>query len=434
MTDKLEKECLSMYNEGGSMTDVSNVIADSLGLGRTQSMERARKIWDKHFDEPYVPINQRNTEPKPTEVPRTPEKAKFSQQGKDHATAESSSGGRVKTLDDLIKACKIDLKVWKVERYDCNKWEVGAKDNEGNIVTSPLFQVKAKLVRREENKIKPVIDFFRRELSKVPSRRVEAHPKRDSSLMYEISIPDLHVGKLAWTPETGSDPYDIKEAKRLFREAASELLERVGDLTKIQQVVIPVGNDFFNSEGLTKATTKGTPQDDDGRWPKSFMAGCELITELVDQLYEYVDVKIVITPGNHDQERCFYLGEYLNAWYRNNERVDVDNAPKLRKYHRFGVNLIGWTHGSEEKHTDLPMIMARECKSFSSCTSYHFHLGHLHHDWLRDIKGVKVRVLPSLVPPDFWHSSKGYLGSQRTAVGILYDSKKGEVANYYYNV
>jgi len=432
--EKLAKQCLEMYLEDASMTDVSNVISDSLNLGRTQSMQHAHTIWNANFDEAYVPLNQRGKAPAPKNETESREKSKFSQSSKNDATAESSGGGRVKTLEDLLKICEVDRKVWRVDRHDLNKWEVGAKDNDGNIVTSPLYQVKAKLVRREENKIKPVIDFFRREIESVKSKPVSALPKKDSSLMYEISIPDLHVGKLAWTPETGTDPYDIKEARRLFREAAAELVERVGDISKLKQVVIPVGNDFFNSEGLSKATTKGTPQDDDGRWPKSFMAGCSLITELVDELYQDVEVKIIITPGNHDQERCFYLGEYLNAWYRNNERVEVDNAPKLRKYHKFGINLIGWTHGSEEKHADLPMIMARECKDFSSCSSYHFHLGHLHHDWLRDMKGVKVRVLPSLVPPDFWHSSKGYLGSQRSAVGILYDAKKGEVANYYYNV
>src|SRR6202034_1955356 len=33
---------------------------------------------------------------------------------------------RISTLDELIAHCKIDLKEWEIERFICNKWEVGA--------------------------------------------------------------------------------------------------------------------------------------------------------------------------------------------------------------------------------------------------------------------------------------------------------------------
>ena len=430
MNEKLSKSAANMYKEGASMTDVANLIADSLGLGRTQSMAKARQIWDENFDEEYVPINLRN-KLETTNEPETTAQTSFTKQGENQGVLEHK-GKRIKTLEDLVAECKIDKSKWKIDKYTCNKWEVGAKDPNGNIVTSPLFQVKAFLSRKEEDKLKPVIDFFKKSIASEPSPVVPALPKF-SGLMYEISIPDLHVGKLAWHPETGDDPYDLKEAERLFKEASKALLGHV-DLNAVEEVVIPVGNDFFNSEGLRQSTTKGTPQDDDGRWPKSFMVGCKLITDLVGSITNNTKVRIVITPGNHDQERCFYLGEYLKAWYKNNERVVVDNTPKLRKYYKFGKNLIAWTHGSEEKHADLPLIMARESKDFSSCKYYYIHLGHLHTDWLREYKGVKIRVLPSLCSPDAWHANKGFVGNQRSAIGIVYDRNQGEVANYYYTL
>ena len=46
----------------------------------------------------------------------------------------------------MVKHCRIDLSTWEVERFLCNKWEVGAADkHEGRlkaIVVEPLFQVK----------------------------------------------------------------------------------------------------------------------------------------------------------------------------------------------------------------------------------------------------------------------------------------------------
>ena len=61
---------------------------------------------------------------------------------RDNAVAESKDEN-VKTLDDLLKICNVDLEYWEVERHIINKWEVAAKDNVGELRHSPLYQVKA---------------------------------------------------------------------------------------------------------------------------------------------------------------------------------------------------------------------------------------------------------------------------------------------------
>ncbi len=55
-------------------------------------------------------------------------------------TGEASSrGSTIKTLEDLVKACEIDLKIWKIDRHTINKWEVKPRDKS----VHPLFQVKS---------------------------------------------------------------------------------------------------------------------------------------------------------------------------------------------------------------------------------------------------------------------------------------------------
>jgi hypothetical protein len=71
-------------------------------------------------------------------------------------------------------------------------------------------------------------------------------------------------------------------------------------------------------------------------------------------------VDVLIVPGNHDRERMFYAGAALECWYHGSPNVLVDNGAQLRKYYSLGKNLIGFTHGSEEKFTMLPGIMAHE--------------------------------------------------------------------------
>lgn len=360
-------------------------------------------------------------------------KTEFHQENKNNATAESIDPN-VRTLEDLIKVCKINLDVWEVDRYVANKWEVAAKNESGELTNRPLYQIKAWLKRKETYKLKSIFEFYKNELNKIPPKPPQ--PKnylQNASFVYEISIPDLHLAKLAWAQETGHTNYDINTAVSVYTDAFYYLAEMV-NLTNVNKIILPIGNDFFNSEGLSGATTAGTRQDDDSRWQKSFKKGCSLITKLVDQYSQKVNIDIIIVSGNHDEERCFHLGEYLQAWYRNNNAVYINNSGTQRKYYNFGKNLLMWTHGNNEKHTDLPLIMARESKHFSSCEHFHVHLGHLHQDWLREYKGVKVRVLPSLCPPDAWHSNKGFIGNRQSAMGFLYDEEYGEIANFYYNI
>jgi hypothetical protein len=87
----------------------------------------------------------------------------------------TSVDGRVRSLPDLLAACKVDLSVWKVvdDGYKIGTWEVGAKDErkdititngvldgyskKGGIVVETLFRTEAKLVRIEPIALKPVL-------------------------------------------------------------------------------------------------------------------------------------------------------------------------------------------------------------------------------------------------------------------------------------
>lgn len=49
------------------------------------------------------------------------------------------------------------------------------------------------------------------------------YPKHKEGLLYELDMPDLHFGKLAWAEETGQD-YDIQIAAEAAHDAFTELL------------------------------------------------------------------------------------------------------------------------------------------------------------------------------------------------------------------
>ena len=299
-----------------------------------------------------------------------------------------------------------------------------------------LWQVKAWL---ESNQEAIQIQTIKAEVISEMKKFSPKYPKlvfkklTDPHLLV-IDIPDLHLDKLAWGKETGSD-WDIKISSSLFLKMVNDLLMKSSSY-QIERILFPVGNDFFNADNLLNTTTGGTPQQVDSRWKKAFLTGKKLLITAIDTLQTIAPVDIIVIPGNHDKQRAWYLGDTLESWYHNCKAVTVDNSPSQRKYYRYGENLLGYAHGKEEKVDRLPMILANEAKSLFSETKFHeWHLGDKHHK--RDIKffpatetdGIIIRFLSSLSPADIWHYEKGYL-AKRAAQGFVYSKTLGWVCQF----
>ena len=342
---------------------------------------------------------------------------------------------RIKTLGDLIKVCEIDTSVWDIERWICNKWEVGV-NNDGVIETEPLYQVKAWLKKNkpliELNHIK---DEIKDELkSFAPKYTSIVYQKEKEGFLLEVDMPDLHFGKLCWNEESGDD-YDIKIAEEYALKSINTLINRCSSY-KIDRILFPLGNDFFNVNDKTNTTSHNTPQQEDTRWQKTFKAGRELSIKIIDMLSVLAPVDVLIITGNHDEERTFYLGDALECWYHNNKNVMIDNKAIKRKYYSYGDNLIGLTHGYWEKLNDLPMIMAlEEPKLWSKSKFREWQTGDKHHKkeiktTLREneMKGVMVRILRSLSGNDAWHFDKGFVGGQKGIEGFIRHKNIGLIA------
>lgn len=340
---------------------------------------------------------------------------------------------QIRTLDELLKYSNVDMNEWKVSKHTVNKW--GSEKNAN-------FQVKAWLEKR-------VNDFSPEELMIEFQEKLDSHvvPKEypkikveKDGLLLEVSIPDFHFGQLSWGRETGDSNYDLKIASKLFLQAVNYFCQNAKQF-KIKKILFPVGSDFFNINSKLNQTVLGTTQDEDCRWQKSFDQGLNLVIAAIDILQNIAPVDVLVVPGNHDEERIYYMGATLEAWYRNCKHVNVDNSPTIRKYYLFGENLLGFTHSDKEKKTknSLPMIMASERKEWWGQTKFReFHIGHKHHADITQTKlvkeddGVKTIMIPSLAPLDAWHSGKGY-SHVKEAISSVYHENKGCISRLYYH-
>lgn len=353
---------------------------------------------------------------------------------------------RITTVDELLEIYNISLDDWEIVKKVVNTWESTVKGPDKQPKTIPNFQVKVWL---ESKKEKIVLSKFKEELMedlkkhspKVKKKRYSQISKNSGKLL-EVNIFDLHLGKVSWSEESGEN-YNVNMACEIFKDAVTFFVNRAQKDYLVERIVFPVGNDFFNSDSSHpySKTTKGTPQQDDTRWQKIYRTGREILVDAIERMSEVAPVDVLIIPGNHDTERAFYIGDSLECWFHNNENVTVDNSASPRKYYKFGNVLLGFTHGNEEKITDLPGIMSQEVPEWWGETYFReFHLGHLHQKSSRvflpnkEVQGTIVRHMSSLSATDAWHHKKGYVGARKSGEALVWDKKMGLFSNYYFNI
>jgi len=359
-------------------------------------------------------------------------------ENKKHLNVVSKSSSRIKTLEQLLDTAKVDLDTFHVDKYNINKWEVSAQID-GRMVTEELFQVKASLIRNKTiQERKRILDELHHDFINHQPKAIK-RTSRGGDYMLEINIFDLHFGKLCWNGETGED-YDTKIASKRFHDAIDDLITKAQPY-KLKKILFPIGSDFFNSDNHRNTTTNLTPQDEDLRWMKTFRNGRKLIVEGIEKLMQIADVEVVVIQGNHDFERSYYLGDSIQSWFRNNDNVNVNNDATPRKYFKFGTNLIGLTHGNNEKVAELPLLMASEEKDLWANTKFHeWHLGHLHHkkqfqfQSVAEQKGCTIRFMRSLSGTDAWHNLKGYVKNVQSAESFIWHKDDGLVAHQFFNI
>ena len=333
---------------------------------------------------------------------------------------ESHNTKQVQTLEELMRQANYSLDEWEVVNSVANVWHQMSTAN--GLV--PLWQVKATLRRRDlsPQMVRDLIKEGYAAMRKALRMKLPKHKKnpRGVGKMVEFALPDLHLGKLAWGDETGHGNWDLAIAGKVFIEAIEDLIARAPEA---EEAWFVVGNDFYNVDNDAKTTTGGTVQDEDGRWQKTFMEGKKLILFAIARLRKkYAKVRVIVVFGNHDRQRSFYLGECLIERFLNDDSVIVDNRPLLRKYYEWGNTGLGYTHGDKIKTANMAHLAQNEAREIWGRTKrFELHLGHLHQEIVKTFGGIIIRWLPALCPPEIWHSSNGYVMSEKAAMVLVYD-------------
>lgn len=132
----------------------------------------------------------------------------------------NSKTGRIKSLDDLVKVCNIDLKVWRIDSHTVNTWENASKAKSGKIIVTPIYQVKARL-----SKIKPTEQEFPT-ISKVEVTCNYKKSKKKNSktkIKRAIHFSDAHFGFTRDIRTGKFDPFHDRKAMDILCQVIDDL-------------------------------------------------------------------------------------------------------------------------------------------------------------------------------------------------------------------
>lgn len=349
----------------------------------------------------------------------------------------------ITSLEELVEFFQIDTAIWEVKQFRAGSWEGQSLNSEQEVVVTPLYNISAQFVRKVQAlaarcEIAATLAEAKRVMAKAPWKTAAPKRRKEPGSLMVMGIMDPHFGKLCWGRETGWEDYDVEIARACMSEAVSDLLQQASAMPyQIEQILLPLGNDFYHVDNGRNQTTGGTQMDVDGRRQRSYRAGREAVMEMVRALVQVAPVKVSIVPGNHDEETMFALGDALELVFDSAKHVEVDNGPKLTKYHEWHSVLIGLNHGKDIKPARLGGVMAAECREAWGRTLWReWLIGHWHTKGeamyvpVSEQQGVRVRTIPSLTPPDAWHARNGYIGNVRAAECLIYHPEAGYRAQF----
>lgn len=245
-----------------------------------------------------------------------------------------------------------------------------------------------------------------------------------------IPISDLHFNMQSTMFNSGNE-YNCDIAERIFFEIIQDVLEQTSQY-KFKKILFTVGGDQMDADSTANTTTKGTPQHCD----KHYFDACEQLYAMtvkgIDILAAVAPVHVIHICGNHDKQTGYKLAKYVDAWFRNDDRVTVDYTPLPRHYYKFGRTLFMFAHDGDVKR--LQKLIPDEARDLWAQVNHtEVFLQHLHSETeLSEDCSIRIQRLPSPVARSVWTNDMGYR-SARQCKSFVYDENLG-LRNVIYTV
>jgi len=249
------------------------------------------------------------------------------------------------------------------------------------------------------------------------------------SMLVSYKFGDPHFG-MESGPEAGGDKFDIDEADRITRAGIDRLVQVAPAAETC--IVEVIGDAMHANDGSNLTPQHKNPLDVDNRgFRHALLKSAEAWRYVILRALERHDRVVVwFLEGNHDPESSAAIALALAFYFDNEPRVEIDLSPAVFRYLRFGKCLLGAHHGDRVKMQDLPLLMAVDRPVDWGQTEFRYiSTGHIHHDVVKEVQGVRVESLRTLAGKDPYHAFKGYRSLRDTRC-VVYHEDYGEIERY----
>lgn len=386
-----------LRDEGKSWRQIGLFLADKLDDDPYRLQERARSLWRNSN-------RNESRDIKEDELITRKQRRINSDNSNVSEIQVINSMPSLSDNDGLLKKHGYDPKYWRVIDSSC-------------VLRNDIWTSRLKVVAREVPQLdkKEFADFLTEAMDNVPAHKDSSHSEYNDGKIAVLGLFDLHYGRKGVNA-------DHVQSKADLESVILQLCDKF-EYVAPEKIILPVGQDFLNSDTISGTTTHGTPQDNSLWWNEMISDGISMLIWAIEKLEKYAPIEVVYNEGNHDKVLSYAIVKSLEARYYDSDTIIVDTTPDPRKYIVYGNTLVGICHGQQE--SKLSTLMQMEVPELWGRSKHRYIMaGHLHHLNMIDADGVTIIRCPSLAFQDRWTQGKGFLGSSSSMVTIIY-SKQG---------
>jgi hypothetical protein len=319
-------------------------------------------------------------------------------------------------IEDMVKDALQDKKQSLFRTFEKAKWADTARNAD-------------KWVNFDQNVLQPLFTHIETHL---PKHRAPMLNLKASKIKFAAVIApfDLHYGEWGWADETG-ETYNRKRARERLLHHSNEQAKYFSLFGRPEKLIIASASDYFHIDNQQHTTTAGTPQDTDGTRSQILIEGCELAVEHAEMMAQIAPVEWLGVAGNHDQDSALCAMMYMRAFFHNNPHVQVDVCASLQRCTSYGNSALAFFHGHGIKVGDMHAVMSKKFRSiWRACDRHYVFSGHLHHEVVREIHGLKHYQVSALAGTDRYSAKHGYITSDKALQSYIVSQDRGIVAEF----
>jgi hypothetical protein len=320
-----------------------------------------------------------------------------------------------------------DCALMKAHNYDPDKWVI--IESTGGMWHALRMEDKGRVIQFQSKiRVKPLtvqeisIDAIKEYYKNKKFENVVKFPSLLSSnrRVLEMCPSDAHIGSRFFN-ENHSD------LEQIFPRMMADVFARIErDALGFSKIIFaPLGDMFHFSNRKQQTERHQQVVDGNGMNPlEMFDVASQMFIATIDKLLTYAPVEFVYIPGNHDGLSMYHLACRMASHYRDVDTFSTDLGHANRKWKLIGENLIGLEHGEMSKKNRVHWLAVEACEEWGKSKYRETHSGHLHHEEVLEVGGVKTRRLPGIAPTDYWHHESGYTGAIRATMSFVWEEER----------